>query len=79
MKYIEELNNGDSFRVNDVYFMITSDFKNNGQRLGYSLVDGSAKWFNPNTIISVEPIYILDKDNNVIAIKPAQKINDLAN
>lgn len=79
MKYIEELNNGECFVNNNVYYFVTSDFKKNGQRLCYNLVDGSPKWMEGTTIASVEPLYILDKDNNVIAVRPTLKTNDLAN
>lgn len=77
MKYIEEIHSGECFIHNDIYYLLTSDFKKNGQRLCYSLIDGSPKWFDSNMIINTEPIYILDKDNNVIAIRPSKKSDDL--
>ena len=37
MKYIEELNNGDSFELDNNFYVLTSDFKKSGDRLSYSL------------------------------------------
>lgn len=73
MKYIEEITNGECFVFNNHYYLLTSDFKSNGQRLAYSLYNGSSKWFDSNTIINTEPVYILDKENNVVAIRPTKK------
>lgn len=69
MKYIEELAPGDCFTFNNNKYLLTSDFKSSGTRLSYSLNNGSPKWFEANTMVSQEPIYILDKNNNIIAIK----------
>lgn len=48
---------------------MTSDFKNNGNRLCYNLNEGYPKWFEANEVVDVSPIYILDKDNNILPIK----------
>jgi hypothetical protein len=75
MKYIEELSPGDSFFADNHNYLLTSDFKKNGCRLSYSLKSGNPKWFEANFVVDVEPIYILDKDNNIIAIKEIVKNN----
>jgi hypothetical protein len=72
MKYIEELVSGDCFVYENQYFLLTSDFKKNGKKLCYSLQDGFAKWFENNDIVDHEQMYCLDKDNNVVAIKPTK-------
>jgi hypothetical protein len=73
MKYIEELSSGDSFLYEDKPYFLTSDFKSNGQRLSYSLKDGFAKWFKNTDIVDLMPVYRLDNDNNIIALKETKK------
>ncbi len=75
MKYIEELKSGDCFLYENQYFLLTSDFKRDGKKLCYSLKDGFPKWFENNCIITHEQVYSLDKDNNVVAIKPTENNN----
>jgi|688.fasta_scaffold04147_18 hypothetical protein len=75
MKYIEELLPGDSFVSDSHNYLLTSDFKKNGCRLSYDLKSGNPKWFEANSVVDLEPIYILDKDNTIIAIKEVMKDN----
>lgn len=75
MKYIEELSPGDSFLSDSDNYFITSDFKKSGARLCYNLKSGTPKWFEANAMVDLEPIYILDKDNNIVAIKEITKDN----
>jgi hypothetical protein len=79
MKYIEELSPGDSFSYQNHLFLLTSDFKSNGNRLCYSLIDGFPTWLSSQTIVEHSPIYSLDKDNNTIPIKPTPKHDDFSN
>lgn len=70
MKYLEELKSGDTFKSSESeVFILTCDFKSSGDRLCYSLVSGYPKWMSPTTVVSIEPVYTLDKDNNIIAVK----------
>ena len=69
MKYIEELAPGECFIANNKHFILTADFKKNGSRLCYDLTSGHAQWFDAVTIVSIEPIYALDKENNFYPIK----------
>lgn len=73
MKYIEELDVGDTFSYKDKMYLLTSDFKSNGQRLCYSLQNGFPVWLVNETIIDHEPIYVLDKSNNTIPVKLTPK------
>lgn len=73
MKYVEELDCGDTFSFKDQIFLLTSDFKANGSRLCYSLIDGYPSWIPNQTMVNHNPVYILDKDNNTISIKPTKK------
>lgn len=76
MKYIEELKPGNCFELDKNYFILTADYKKNGNRLCYSLQNGLSRWFDSQTIVTHEPIYTLDKDNNVVAVKPTESDND---
>lgn len=69
MKYIEELHYGDFFIYNSIYFLLTTDFKKNNDRLVISLIDGSSHWLKPETIVEKINLYSLDKNNNIIPLK----------
>ncbi len=73
MKYIEELNNGDIFAVDQHTFLLTSDFKKNGSKLAYSLKNGNPKWFEASDIVDAVQIYTMDEKNTIIPIKETQK------
>ncbi len=73
MKYIEELIAGDSFIYNNKYYILTSDFKGNGQKLAYSLDEGFAKWFDATNIVEKISLYTLDNQNNILPIKEQKK------
>lgn len=69
MKYIEELQHGDTFLYSNTTYVLTNDFKKNGDKLAISLYDGSNRWFKSNELITSHPIYILDENNNTIPVK----------
>jgi hypothetical protein len=73
MKYLEEIKPGDCFEYKENKYLLTYDFKNNGNRLCYSLVDGSGQWFDPNIIVEILPIYALDNNSNIYPIKISKK------
>lgn len=75
-KYIEELNHGDAFFVGSHYYVLSTDFKKNGDQLCFSLIDGKPKWFKSNDIVSHTPLFTMDKDSNIIAIKETKKDAD---
>ena len=68
MKYIEELNIGDVFTAKDNLFILTSDFKKNGSRMGISLSNGLPTWFEPQNTVKLNTIFTTDTDNNIIPI-----------
>lgn len=68
MKYIEELGYGSTFQKNGDVYLLTSDFKKDHKK-AHSLKDGSSRWFRDDEVVEVEPLYLLDKDNNLVAIK----------
>lgn len=72
-KYIEEMHNGDCFAVDEVYYVLTTDFKKNGHRLAVSVKDGFLRWFDSSKMVEELQLYTMDKDNNIIPIKPTKK------
>lgn len=73
MKYLEELNPGECFRLEESLFLVTCDFKSNGDRLCYSLDEGHPKWIKANSVVTIDPIYTLNSDNTIIAVKNYDK------
>ena len=73
MKYIEELEAGDSFSVNGNYYIATIDFKKNNTKLCIDLVNGSNRWFEATVMVEPIQIYRLDKENNIIPLKETKK------
>lgn len=77
MKYLEEISTGECFTLAGKYFILTADFKRNGDKLAVCLSDGLSKWVKSNDMINSVDIFTLDKDNNIIAMK--ERIKDVAN
>jgi hypothetical protein len=73
MKYIEEINCGDCFEYQNQYYVLTQDFKKNGQKLCINLINGFGHWFKSDLIVDSIDLFRLDADNNVIAIKERKK------
>jgi hypothetical protein len=77
MKYLEEISTGECFIFTGKYFILTADFKRNGDRLAICLSDGLSKWIKSNDMIDPIDIFTLDKDNNIIAMR--ERIKNAAN
>lgn len=75
MKYIEELENGESFESDGCYFILTHDFKKNGDKFCIQLDNGFGRWFKSDNIVNLADIFTMDKDNNLIAIRERAKNN----
>lgn len=73
MKYIELANSGNCINHNNCYYIVTSDFKKNGQRLCISITDGSSRWLEPNTMIEIIQLFYTDKDNNIVPFIETKK------
>lgn len=73
MKYLEQLENGESFKYKNKIFLLTSDFKNNNYKLCYNLNNGQSQWISPEAEVEVCPIYILNEENNILPVKHYQK------
>lgn len=73
MKYIEELDAGDSFELLGEIYVLTTDFKNNGSRMCINLKTGQIQWFNGSSVVDISQLFIMDKNNHLIAIKETKK------
>jgi hypothetical protein len=77
MQYLEELVCGDCFEAESDTFIVTMDFKKNGQRLCINLKNGISRWLESNHLVEKSDIFKLDKDNNLIAIRKSEKITNV--
>lgn len=68
-KFIEELTAGDIFELENQRFVVTSDFKKNGERLCVNLNTGNVRWFKPDSHVIHVSLYAMDSDNNFHPIK----------
>lgn len=73
MLYLEELSGGDCFELDSQYYILSQDFKSNGQRMCLNLSSGFPSWVNGNSMVNNIDIFTLDKDNNIIAFKQREK------
>lgn len=79
MNYIEELNIGDTFILDNNYYIVTTDFNKKGSKLCVNLKNGSTKWMDPSYIIKKTPVYIIDNDNNIAPLKKEEDIINVSN
>lgn len=75
MEFLESLDNGSCINVSGHYYLLTQDRKLSGNRLCISLKDGSQRWFEPSKLVEIIDIFTLDKDSNILAIRPREKQN----
>lgn len=71
--FVEELMHGDCFSLDSNYYVMSIDYKKNGDRHCVSLIDGSIRWTKGNQIVEKIQIYTMDKDNTIIPIKETKK------
>jgi len=75
MKYLEEIEFGECFEYNNLYFILTHDMKKNGDKLCVNLNTGFSQWLKSDSMIKTTDIFTMDKDNNIIAIRERAKNN----
>lgn len=68
-KFIEELNSGDCFEIENKRFLLTSDYKKSGDRLAIDIANGNSRWFKSDCHVFVLSLYIMDSENNFMPIK----------
>lgn len=82
MKYLEELKPGDTFSYKEDIFVVTIDFKFKDENK-YSYVinirTGSGVWLSDTSIVEFTELYYIDKDKNIIPIKPYNNNDNIKN
>lgn len=79
MKYLEELIPSNVFSYQDKIFIVTIDFKfKQDKRYLYCicLSTGSGSWLEDSLCVDDTELYTIDKDKNIVAIKPHLGYND---
>jgi len=82
MKLLEELNGGDIFIADNIYYLLTTDYKKgktNDSKRCISLIDGSSRWIDAGIVVDNIPIFTMDKHSTIIAIKETKKSDELQN
>jgi hypothetical protein len=72
MKYLEELDNGSIFSLDNNRFILSSDFRIKNkikQKMCISLINGSTQWFDDNSMVEYIDLYYRDIDGNILPIK----------
>jgi len=69
MKYLEEIDIGECFCFDKKIYILTEDFKKNGDKKCVNLKDGNQRWISSSSIIEVVDIYTLDKDSTISPIR----------
>ena len=77
MKRIEALQSGDTFELDGSFYVLSKDYKKNGDRNCISLETGNSIWIKQEQFVTHNPIYYLDQDNNIVALKPMEKSSDV--
>jgi hypothetical protein len=72
MKYIEELKPGQAFVIDNIIYLLTTDFKKSGDRLAINTKTGFMRWFSSSSITEETDIYMII-DNNFTPINPRDK------
>mgnify|MGYP001236900986 CR=1 FL=1 len=69
MKYIEEIEPGQSFVYQEDNFLMTSDFKKSGDRLSISLTNGVSRWMGASETVDLVVLYTIDEESNLKHIR----------
>jgi hypothetical protein len=77
MKYLEELENGDIFTLNNFYYLVSADFKKDGSRLCIGVQEGHSTWMKADSIVEITQLYTLDIENNITPLKTTKKTHDI--
>lgn len=60
MKYIEELQNGQIFVYNTIFYVLSNDFKiknNLAYHMCIAISNGGIHWLEANTIVEIVPLF----------------------
>ena len=78
MKYLEELNNGDFFILENNKFLLTADFKQKRDdiyRMCVNTNSGLIKWVNNSEMVEYLDLYFRDVDGNILPLKEITRID----
>jgi hypothetical protein len=69
MHHLEEINNGQTFTINNTIYIATCDFDNNKKRLCIDILSGQLRWLLLNSLVELVDLYKIDNNNNIINIR----------
>jgi hypothetical protein len=85
MKYLEELESGNIFIIDENKYVISSDFRarnKNIQRMCVSLSNGLIKWIDNSAMVEHADLYYRDGEGNILPLKNpeyhAPQINNIS-
>lgn len=79
MKYLEEIQPGSFFSYLNDKFILTADYKLNKKIKQYnciSVINGTNRWIDENTIVDLLHMYYQDDDKNLVLIKEYEHNDD---
>lgn len=71
------MSHADCFEYQDNLYILTTDFKKNGERNCINLKTGCTQWFKGNTKVSESSLYSIDKDNNFYPLKSETNVESI--
>lgn len=79
MKYLEEISPGSFFTCFNDKFILTSDFRIKKEIKQYnciSVMNGSNRWIDENTIVNLLHMYYQDEEKNLVLVKEYEHNDD---
>lgn len=79
MKYLEEISPGSFFACFNDKFILTSDFRIKKEIKQYnciSVMNGSNRWIDENTIVNLLQMYYQDEEKNLVLVKEYEHNDD---
>lgn len=73
MIYLESIEAGNCISYEQHNYIVTTDFKSSGKRMCINLRDGNPRWINGDSLINIDPIYLMDKENNILPLIESKK------
>lgn len=73
MIYLESIEPGNCISYEQHNYIVTTDFKNSGKRLCINLRNGNSRWISGDSPINIDPIYLMDKENNIVPLIKSKK------
>jgi hypothetical protein len=77
MKYIEELDAGSIFDLNNNRYVLGADFKSNGNRMCINIKNGFVQWLASNEVVNQIELYYRDEEGNILPVKEFNYVDPL--